>query len=760
MIRDKMTRDESEAKPPVTPAARAVTRMPAKKKKKAGVKKLIAAAKETQRLFNREYSWLAFNRRVLCEAEDPAVPLLERLKFLSIASNNLDEFLMVRLGGIADLISAGLNERSHDGLTPKQQLKGIRERTTSLLRDMYACLDQSVLPQLEKHGIRIEKFEGLNRKEQQVMREHYDRNISPILTPLAIDPGHPFPFLTNLALNLAITLASDRGEEHTVFLKIPPLLPRFVEVPDTSKFVPVESLISAQLGRFFPGLNIKSIVPFRVIRNSDISLREDEVQDLLLSVESELRRRERKQVVWIEIGVDADEALLELLTSATKAARGDIFFTPGLPKLSDLMQIYAAVGKPTLRDEPFNPRIPSTLASADDIFSIIRRQDVLLHRPYDSYSAVVEFVQSAAADPDVLVIKQTLYRTDEGSPVVEALIQAAQQGKQVTAVVELQARFDELKNIAWARRLEDAGVQVVYGLVGVKTHCKLVFVVRREGQQLQRYLHLSTGNYNSRTARVYTDIDLFTCDERMTDDASKAFNLITGFSVASAQEIFDRHGPALDWNQMVVSPIDYQNWVIEMIEREITHVRAGRESGLVIKLNALVDPTVIQKLYEASEAGVKIELLIRGICCLVPGVEGMSSRIRVISMIDRYLEHSRIMLFRNGGAAEIFESSGDWMPRNFIRRIEITFPILAPALKQRIEKEILSIAMQDTVKSWELRSDGRYERIRRSGTPLRSQSRFIEIARAEAVRIGPYDEMIKKPASFRRKARRPKKKEK
>ena len=717
----------------------------------------IAVPPEPVRLFNREFSWIAFNHRVLAEAFDPSVPLLERVKFLSIAANNLDEFLMVRVGAIRDLIAANIPDRSPDGLTPKQQLKGIRERVKKFALEMYRCLDQ-LLPELRKSGIRIERWNELSKKEQAGLREHFDRYVAPILTPLAVDPGHPFPFLASQAVNMAIVLESERGDAHVALLKVPPQVDRLIAVPESNvRFIAIESLIEAHLGRFFPGLRLRDVVPFRVIRNADILLQEDEVQDLLKSVESELRRRDRKEVVWIELARE-DQLVLTLLSSSLHVSSDDVFLAPGLLKLGDLMAIHAAVDKASLKEPPFNPRIPSQLATTDDIFSIIRNGDVLLHRPYDSFTAVVEFVQSAAEDPDVVAIKQTLYRTDTGSPIVAALARAAQGGKQVTAIVELQARFDEMKNIAWARRLEEAGVQVVFGLVGIKTHCKVCVVVRREGNDLRRYVHLSTGNYNASTARIYTDLDLLTTDEAIGDDAAQLMNLLTGYSIASVQDIFDKSVPGWEWKCFAVAPINYHEWALRMIEREAEHARNGRPARIVAKMNALVDPTVIDALYRANNAGVTIELIVRGICCLVPGVPGLSDKIRVVSIVDRFLEHARAYLFRNGGETEVYVSSGDWMPRNFFRRIEVTFPIRNEALRNRIENEVLATSLADNVKAWKLQPDGSYQR-RNGGEPrVRSQERFIEVARSEAVRVGPYEEAIVRPATFRKKAKRQRKK--
>jgi polyphosphate kinase len=720
----------------------------------------IAVPAEPVKLFNREFSWIDFNRRVLAEAQDETVPLLERVKFLSIASSNLDEFLMVRVGPIRELLEAGLQDRTPDGLTPKQQMKGIRERVRLLLTDMYKCLD-SILAELPKSNICIESFANLSKKEQAALIEHYDKYIAPILTPLAVDPGHPFPFLASRALTIAAVLETERGEAHVALVKVPPLLARLIPVPDGGpRFVPIESLIEQNLTRFFPGLNVQKVVPFRVMRNTDTILQEDEVQDLLKSVESELRRRERKEVVWVEIAEGADDTIVNLLSTALRVTGDDIFYTPGLPKLSDLMELYRNVGKSSLKEPAFNPRIPPQLASSDDIFAIIREGDVLLHRPFESFLPVVEFVQTAADDPDVLAIKQTLYRTDTGSQIVEALVKAAQSGKQVTAIVELQARFDEMKNIAWAKRLEEAGVQVVYGLVGIKTHSKICLVIRREGAELRRYVHISTGNYNAVTARIYTDLDLLTVEPGFGDDASQFMNLLTGYSIATIQDIFDKQATGWTWKRFVVAPIDYHDWTLKMIDRELRNAKEGKPAHIIAKLNALVDPVVIEALYKASQAGVRIDLVVRGICSLVPGVSGLSENIKVTSIVDRFLEHTRILLFRNGGATEVYVASGDWMPRNFFRRVELCFPILSEKLRQRIEEQILATCLADNVKAWRLQSDGTYKKRANSDAPLRSQEKFIELARSEAVRLGPYEETISKPAAWRKKAKRHRKRDK
>jgi polyphosphate kinase len=674
-------------------------------------------------LFNRELSWLEFNRRVLAEAESADVPLLERAKFLSITAMNLDEFLMVRVGGIRRLIDNGIRERSMDGLTPKQQLKAIRDRVKALQRDMYRVLDV-LLPRLETAGVHIVPASALTKKQQAAIAEEFQTRVAPILTPLAVDPGHPLPFLASGSLNLAVRLASG-VETYTAFIKIPKLLPRFVPIA-AKRFLPVEELIRLHASYFFPGLDVREVVPFRVMRNADIALREDEVQDLLKSVETELRMRERKEVVWMEVAKTASDEMLELLQRELDVVRDDVFLTPALPKVGDLIEIHGRI-EGSLKDEPFNPRIPAELATREDIFSTIRAGDVLLHRPYDAYTAVVEFVQSAADDPDVIAIKQTLYRTEPGSVVVEALARAAEKGKQVTAIVELQARFDEERNIAWARRLEEAGVQVVYGLMGIKTHSKICLVIRREGGELRRYVHLSTGNYNAKTARLYTDIDLLTADAQIAEDASQLMNLITGYSAETAQEIFASHSRDWRWRKLVVAPMEYHAWTLRMIERETKHAREKRPAQIIAKMNSLVEPAVIEALYRAADAGVKIDLIVRGICCLVP-----RENIRVLSVIDRFLEHSRIFLFRNGGATEVYAASGDWMPRNFFRRIEVTWPVLSPQLRDRIELQILGTCLADEAKSWRLQADGTYRRRKARANAIRSQQRFIDIARASS----------------------------
>jgi polyphosphate kinase len=544
-----------------------------------------------------------------------------------------------------------------------------------------------------------------------------------------------------------------------VLIKLPPSIPRFVDV-GRNRFIGVGDLVLAHVKRFFPTLEVCNAARFRLIRNADISLRHDEIEDLRESVKAELRRLERSAVVCIEIEPGIDEDILELLTGATNTSRDDVYHVSNLPRLGDAVEIYEKVAEPSLRDPAYNPRIPHDLASTEDIFSILRKRDVLLHRPYDSFTTVIEFLHAAAFDPDVLAIKQTLYQTDEGSPIVEKLIAAAFRGKQVTAVIELQARFEEQKNIEWARRLEEAGVQVVFGLVGLKTHCKVCLVVRSEEKEIRRYVHLSTGNYSVATARNYTDIDMFTSRAAFGSDVSTLFNLLTGYSSASVREVFDSARARPEWKHLVVAPFDYQDWVLGMIEREAANAAAGREARIIAKFNSFADPTIVRALYAASAAGVKIDLIVRGICTLVPGRKGISENIRVISIVDRFLEHSRVLYLHNGGTPEVYALSGDWMERNFRRRIEIAWPILDKRLRRRIVEQILEICLTDNVKAWELRSDGTYHRRSpsKSDAPARSQQKFIDLARAQALRVGPYEKTIKEAGTFRKKAGKPERK--
>ncbi len=688
-------------------------------------------------LLNRELSRLDYNSRVLEKARDASVPLIERLRFLTYCSRNLDEFFMVRVGATRDLLDAGITERSPDGLLPSEQMAAMRQRTRELLDAMYGCLIGELLPELRREGIIVESFRDLGAEEQAQLTKLFIESVAPVLTPLAIDPGHPFPFVANLALNIAVTVESGRGE-HVVLFKIPPSLSHFIRVAD-QRFVPIGSLIVAHLEHFFPALKVRGAVLFRAIRNSELSIDRDEVEDLRDSVEAELRRRERKQVVCLEIDRRADDDIVRLLTEGTRARAEDVYRVPGFLKINDLAAVADAVE--THGYPEFNPRLPQRLASTADIFSIVRERDVLLHRPYDSFTAIIELLHASATDPAVVAIKQTVYQTDEESPVIDKLVLAALNGKQVTVVIELQARFEEKRNIAMAARLQEAGAQVVYGLVGIQAHAKVCVVVRSEDDALRHYVHLSTGNYNVDTARAYSDLDLLTAHEELGRDASQLINMLTGFSAASLAS------GKPQWKHFLVAPFDLQRALIAKIEREAKHAKDGKPARIAGKVNSLVDPTVIDALYRAADAGVQIDLVVRAICSLVPG-----GNIRVMSVVDRYLEHSRIVRFENGGAPEVYLSSGDWMPRNFTRRVEVMFPLLDATAREHAE-QILDLTLQDGASSWDLQPDGTWKR--RSGG-LSSQQRFIDITRAEAVSLGDYDESIEQASKIRRKAKRKK----
>jgi polyphosphate kinase len=664
----------------------------------------------------------------LAKAEQKDVPPLERLRFLTYCSRNLDEFFMVRAGALRDLLDAGIAELSPDGLSPAEQMKLVRETAGLLLADMYRCLNGQIFPLLQEKGIEVRSFRDLGAEQQRTMRDYFQREVAPQLTPLAVDPGHPFPFVSNMSLNIAAIVEGKQSAAHVVMVKIPPMLPRLFSV-DATTFLPIGSLIMANMTSWFPTVKVSRAVMFRAIRNSEITLDEDEVEDLRASVEAELRRRERRQVVCLEIDARAGDDLVAFLAEGTKTRKEDIYRVEGFLRISDLAEICDRAPGAPLRYREFSPRLPHQLSAAVDIFSVIREGDVLLHRPYDSFTAIVEFLHVAAGDPAVVAIKQTLYQTDEDSPIVDKLTMAALNGKQVTVVIELQARFEEKRNIAWARRLHDAGVQVVYGLVGIQTHAKICTVIRREGDQLRQYVHLSTGNYNVDSARAYTDLDLLTADPVTGQEASQLLNMLTGYSARSIAEVFEREGDRPRWSRLVVAPFDYHRWLLRKIGEEAKNARDGRPSGIVAKLNSLVDPQVIEALYAASSAGVKIDLIVRAICCLVPGLSGVSENIRVFSIVDRFLEHSRIIRFENGGNPEVFLSSGDWMPRNFHRRVELTFPLLDPAAKSMAAR-ILEATLHDEGSSWQLAAEGTW--LRRPMAGPSSQERFIEMARSES----------------------------
>jgi polyphosphate kinase len=715
---------------------------------------------------NRELSWLEFNQRVLDEALDPTVPLVERLKFLAISASNLDEFFMVRVAGLKQLTAGGVAETPADGLRPAEQLTRISVRAQRMVAEQYRVLRKELMPGLQQLGVRLLLPSELDGDQRKIVLAHYTNQLYPALTPLAIDPGHPFPHLRNRTLNLAIALdrggggheRSDRrgGQAPAGFavVQVPSVLGRFVEVPMVgarAAYLLLEDVIAMHLGDLFPGTRILGVWPFRVTRNFDLAYDEDESADLLKTIQKEVRRRDRGSAVRLEIGHGADPGVRRFLADALRLGADDVYAVDGPLHLGDLMALTNADYPREARDEPVSPQLVPRLRDAANIFEAIAAGDVLLQHPYESFEHVVDFIEEAADDPQVLAIKQTLYRTSGDSPIVKALARAAEAGKQVTALVELKARFDEENNIAWARALEEAGVHVVYGLIGLKTHCKVAMVVRREGAGIRRYVHLSTGNYNPSTARIYTDLSLFTARDSYGADATALFNLLTGYSQPAS------------WKRFIVAPMELHNQIISMIEREADFARSGQPGRIIAKMNALVDPDVIRALYRASQTGVKIDLLCRGICCLCPGVEGVSDNIRVTSIVDRFLEHSRVYYFAAGGKDEVYLSSADWMPRNFVRRVEIAFPVEDPALKARVRDEILALAISDNVKTRRLSPDGTYERIGRAAQgeeALRSQARFIELAKSRAegpaveprLRLRPT--VVLRPASRREALRR------
>ena len=677
---------------------------------------------------NRELSWLAFNRRVLEEALDPTVPLLERIKFLAIFASNLDEFFMVRVGGLQQKVAAGINVGSGaDRTAPRDQLAAISGIVRDLFQSGYQCLRDQLLPALEKEGIFLRIHKDLHDKQKDGLSVSFRRDIFPVLTPLAIDQGHPFPHLLNKSLNLAVLLKRPRdNEELLAVVQVPAVLPRFVHQKTESGhlLIPLETVIRLHLPDLFPGMEIDHATVFRVTRNSEYEIDDDEVEDLLKAIEEEVRKRRRGFAVRLEIEANAHPVISNYLMQALDLDASDVYPSDDLLDLTGLFQINNLPGFPHLRDPQFVSQQVSEFVGAPSIFAAIRARDILVHHPYESFSHVVDFIETAAKDERVLAIKQTLYRTNSESSIVKALQVAADNGKQVTAVIELKARLDEERNILWARELEKSGVHVVFGFVGLKTHCKVALVVRREDDGIRRYVHMATGNYNQLTARVYTDLGFFTCNNDFCDDASALFNYLTGYSELP------------QWRKIVVAPSRMQVFMIERIQQEAANAQAGRLGRIIAKINGVLEPAIIQALYRASQAGVKIDLICRGICALRPHLAGISDNIRVISIVDRFLEHSRIFYFHNNGDAQVYIGSADWMDRNLSRRVEVVFPVEHTELKNRLVHEILAIVLADNTKARELLADGTYRRVQRAAdqAAVRSQERFLEIAAQNAQR--------------------------
>ena len=702
------------------------TREKKKSPKTAKERKPRHSRNQKQLLFNRELSWLEFNRRVLEEGLDQRHPLLERLKFLAIFSSNLDEFFMVRVSGLQESLAGGFGEISPDGMTPAEQLKAIRVKLNPMLEQQMNCLKQQLFPALEEHHIVIRRYRDLSKRERKVADEYFLENVFPILTPQAVDPGHPFPYVSNLSLNLGVMVEPEQtkkkgngtiAQARFARVKLPPIVPKLIPVDDKGTFTFLGSLTAANIQTLFPGMKTGKCHLFRVTRDADFEIKEDEASDLLRTMQQHVRRMRFGDAARLEVSATMPKEMVSFLTQSLELTPDDVYVVDGPFNIPDLMQLYE-LDRPELKDQPLQLKTPVQLRKEEDVFRAIKRQDILLHHPYTAYATVTNFINAAATDPDVVAIKICLYRTGKNSPVVRALIDAVERGKQVAALVELKARFDEESNIGWANRLEQAGVHVVYGMVGLKTHCKLTLVVRREGKRLQRYVHLATGNYNPTTSRIYTDLGVFTTDDQIADDATNLFNSLTGFSD------FD------DYECLLVAPINLRKNIIKLIQRETANAKAGRPARIIAKINSLTDLAVVRALYAASEAGVQIDLIVRGICILRPGLPGVSTNIRVRSIVGRFLEHSRIFYFHNNGKEEVFIASADLMYRNLSRRVEVAVPIKDAKLKTFLKDTILAGYLKDNVNARELRSDGTYTRVKTGDGEKRfdSQLEFAQSA--------------------------------
>ncbi len=723
---------------PAKPAPPKRTRKPVRAKssplsteKRLHVMRPLANLDDPELFINRELSLLDFQRRVLEEAQDSSNPLLERLMFLSFVGSNVDEFFMVRVAGLKRQIEKGVSDPGPDGMGPAEQLRSIRASVIRLYRSALECWSKDLVPALQEAGIRILNYAELTEEQRAIADAYFQETVFPTLTPLAFDPGRPFPHISNLSLNLAILLRAGLEEEHFARVKIPDTLPQLVPLSLPSKaksraktavkeqsFVWLEQLVTANLGALFPGMEILEAHPFHVSRDADSEIQNLEAGDLLESVEEGVWQRRFADVVRVEITDSMPAKVLDILVENLELDRDDIYKLSGPLSLVRVRHL-TKLERPDLKFPPFNPALPAALLTPegeeDDIFSIIRRGDVLFHHPFDSFQPIVGLLQKAARDPKVLAIKVTLYRVGRNAPVVDALLDAVENGKQVAVLLELKARFDEESNIEWARKLEEYGVHVVYGLMGLKVHCKALLIVRKEGDVIRRYAHLSTGNYNSVTAQLYTDIGMLTCDPAVGADGTDLFNFLTGYSAKSS------------YRKLLVAPVNLRDRMEKLIEREIEHQKKGRGGHLILKMNALVDRKMIQLLYQASQAGVKVDLLVRGICCLRPGLPGVSDRIRVTSIVGRFLEHSRIFYFRNAGQEEVYLGSADFMPRNLNRRVEAVFPVQDKKLIRLVREEILGTYLKEQAKARHMNSEGKYVRDPAFGSKqaLNSQETFI-----------------------------------
>jgi polyphosphate kinase len=680
-----------------------------------------------QLFFNRELSQIEFYRRVLEEALDPQQPLLERLKFLSIFSTNLDEFFMIRVSGLKETLAGAVAELSPDGMGQAEQLRDIRERLVPLFEEQSRCLLGDVLPALAAEGIEVVSHRSLSTDERRGLRDYFLKQIHPLLTPQGVDSGHPFPYISGLSLNLGLMVEplpelgitrslTGKVEPRFIRLKVPPLVKRLVPVGDSGRrFILVEELIAAHVDTLFPRMRVSACHSFRVTRDADVDVREDEANDLLRLVEQSLRKRRFGSAVRLEASAQMPDEMVEYLTEELDIGPEDVYRVHGPLDIPGLMQLYK-LDRPDLKDAPFKPRLPAALSDPAGVFDVVRERDVLMHHPYTNYTVVTDFIRQAAHDPDVVAIKMCLYRTGQDSPIPQALIEAVERGKQVTALVELKARFDEENNIEWAKRLEEAGVHVIWGIIGLKTHCKVTLVVRREGDDLRQYVHVATGNYNPVTSNFYTDLGLLTADPEVGADATDLFNFLTGFSRQK------------EYRKLLVAPVNLRDRMLSLIRRETEHARQGRPARIAVKINRLADTQVVRALYEASQAGVSVDLVVRGICMLRPGVPGLSETVRVRSIVGRFLEHSRVFYFLNGGEEELYTGSADWMNRNMDRRVEVVAPVRDPRLKRYLKDVLLAAYLRDNVKARELRPDGSYRRshVPPGEDPFSAQLYFIE----------------------------------
>ncbi len=672
---------------------------------------------------NREVSWLEFNQRILGEARDRKNPLFERMKFLSITASNLDEFFMVRIASLKDMVNAGYEKKDMAGMTPQRQLEVLNEKTHAFAEKQYTTYNRSLLPKLNEEGLEIVSFSDLSEKEEEFLEEYFHQNVYPVLTPMAIDSSRPFPLIQNKTLNIAALIkGKDKKEKDydIATVQVPSVLPRIILLPKNEKkktrIILLENVIEHFLEVLFLNHEIICSAPYRIMRNADLSIDEDDAEDLLKEIEKSIKMRQWGEVIKFEYEDRMDRHLLKYLKKQFKVHSSDMYEVNGPLDLTFLMKCYDLKGFDHLKEEPYTPQVHPKLRAEKDIFQQIQQGDVLLHHPYESFDPVVAFIQQAAEDKNVLAIKQTLYRVSGHSPIIAALAQAAENGKQVTVLVELKARFDEENNINWAKKLEKAGCHVIYGLVGLKTHCKIALVVRKESDGIRRYVHLGTGNYNDSTAKLYTDTGMFTCRNVIGEDATAVFNMLSGYSEPAS------------WNRLIVAPIWMKKRFLEMISRETQNARAGKPAKIVAKCNSLCDRHIILALYEASCAGVQIDLIVRGICCLVAGKAGVSENIRVRSIVGTFLEHARIFYFYNDGHEEIYMGSADWMPRNLDRRVEIVFPVEEKELKAKA-KHILDLQLADTLKAHCLLEDGTYQKVDRRGkASIEAQKEFCKEA--------------------------------